>query len=171
MNVNTDVLFNIAAFSDIDTRRSMGFQPHTLKRNIVFDAKMRAIHGMMSTRFKLGRIGNWGTVCKTWHIQLNDKVVGQYDQCPNGLDKKLSFVWVYYYPDGIDNFDTVGYCRFIISEQCSTIESSIRLETPLSSGCRFASALFKNGKWVVNYMCNQEDGARLERLGYVQLGH
>jgi hypothetical protein len=70
--MNDDVLANIAAFSDIDTRWSMGIPTRPLKRNSGFDKKLAAIHLRTDVRFDTD---TWYPKHGYWQIRLNDKMI------------------------------------------------------------------------------------------------
>jgi hypothetical protein len=152
--MNTDVLFNIAAFSDMDTRRSMGMEPRQLKRNVELDARLQASHAMLKiTRNK------W---TNSHTIYLNDKmriVVG------------VGSVEHYYKTFTGRSRDVCQFCTYGTTPY---IRSYTYLDTPLDGGNPWVTAYFENGMWKVKqgqsaFGCYPapSDYPVLAKLGYV----
>jgi hypothetical protein len=165
--MNTDVLSNIAAFSDIETRWLMGFGslPQPLRRNATFDEKLRAIHEYRINRPYVSWPNRAG-----WAIYLNKRM------------------WAYVYPHGYLHFKSQPcyrhnfiYCRddeawvndFMVMEYKSgtrQLTSNIRLDKPIGE-FQFGSVLTEqvNGQWCVNIkreFLSLADCDTLRRLGY-----
>jgi hypothetical protein len=164
--MNADVLFNIAAFADMDSRRSMGFQPRKLQRNAELDAKLKTLHAMFKIKYH-----GWLSMYK---IHLNDRMYMTVDvirRAPGG-----HFI-EYHYKKSSNPFASPygsSKCQFHVIGQIFLVKSSMFLDTPLHDGSLSVDAYFKNGKWVVE---QGESGAGryptlpdypvLERFGYV----
>jgi hypothetical protein len=163
--MNADVLFNIAGFCDIDTRRLMGMGPQQLKRNVELDAKLQALHAMLQIK--------WDERRKYHRIQLNDQI-SMLVCCPQ--QTSISMIDHYYttvagHYQGTCHFHTHG----IGPSNRTDIKSHVYLDELLYRGSELVMAYFENGKWNVKQERNPWSGDLhpapsdypvLARLGY-----
>jgi hypothetical protein len=173
--MNDDVLATIAAFGDIDTRRSMGYGSMTkpLKRNGEFDERLQTIHRGRTVEYTRARIFH-GPTFPLIIVQLNSCVAIHIS--PRGYEgdveygiQSCTFHIAYEYLRNLE-----WYAEYAVTD-CTTgvqqVTSIVELDAPFSDyKTTSVSAEHVNGQWVVTSVLAKDltavDRRTLRRLGY-----